>query len=124
MSFFTYISTMKKTIFINSKKTIKFEKKIFSALENAIIVENEFHELGQSLYITLSFIGNKLSLIDTPRKKNFKLRESRYYVEMVLFGKILKTFSYEEAFYILNINNYKKSLEKFRTDFEEKKKMI
>ena len=120
-SFVTYISTMKKIIFHNTKETIKFEKKIIPTLENGVIIENEFHEFGHSFYTTISFIGNKESLMDTPRKKNFKLREGGYYVEIALFGKILKTLSYEEACYILNVNNYNKSLEEFRNDFEEKK---
>ena len=42
---------------------------------------------------------------------------------MILFGKIIKTLTYEEALYMLNINNYNKNLENFRNGFKLKKEV-
>ena len=39
-SFITYISTMKKTIFHNTKESIKYEKKIIPTLENGVLKMN------------------------------------------------------------------------------------
>ena len=41
---------------------------------------------------------------------------------MALFGKIIKTLKYNEALYILNINNYARSLDEFRNGLELLKK--
>ena len=115
----TYISTMKKTIFYNLGKA---DNKIFETLENGIIIEIEFHEFGHIISAVLSYINNIGSLVNTPRKKNFKINEGGYYIEMALFGKIIKTLKYKEALYILNINNYSKFLDEFRNGFESLKK--
>ena len=110
----TYIPIMKKVIFCNQNE----EPKIYETLENGIIIEIEFHEFGHTISAVLSYINNKGNLISTQRKKKLKFNEGGYYVEMALFGKIIKTLTYEEALYILNLNNYKKSLDEFRNGFE------
>jgi len=115
----TYISIMKKTIFNNVEKA---DTKIFETLENGIIIEIEFHEFGHIISAVLSYINNIGSLINTPRKKYFKINEGGYYIEMALFGKIIKTLKYKEALYILNINNYSKLLDEYRNGFESLKK--
>ena len=38
-------------------------------------------------------------------------------MELILFGKVIKHLSYEEVLYILNEDNYNKSLEDFRKGF-------
>ena len=40
-------------------------------------------------------------------------------MEIALFGRIIKYLSYGEALYILNQENYKKSLDEFRKGFME-----
>jgi len=115
----TYISTMKKTIFYNLEKA---DNKIFETLENGIIIEIEFHEFGHIISAVLSYINYIGSLVNTPRKKNFKINEGGYYIEMALFGKIIKNLKYKEALYILNMNNYSKFLNEFRNGFESLKK--
>ena len=101
-----YMSIMKQVIFCSQKE----DHKIYSALENGIIIEAEFHEFGHIISAVLSYINNKSS---TP-----KFIEGGYYIEMALFGKSIKTLTYEEALYILNISNYNKSLDEFRSGFE------
>ena len=119
LTLYTYISIMKKTIFCNVEKA---DNKIFETLENAIIIEIEFHEFGHIISAILSYINNIGSLVNTSRKKYFKINEGGYYIEMALFSKIIKTLKYKEALYILNINNYTKSLDEFRNGFESLKK--
>ena len=118
LTLITYISTMKKMIFCNVSN---IDKKILDALENAIIIEIEFHEFGHFFSAVLSYIKNNEFEMDTPRKKNLKTNEGGYYVEMALFGRIIKTLTYEEALYILNMNNNNKSLEEFRAGFQSPK---
>ena len=119
LTFSTYIPTMKKTIFCKSKIIPKI---IIETLENGVVVEIIFHEYGHTFSAILSYVGNSESLEDTPRKKNFNINEGGYYVEMALFGSILKTLTYYEALYILNIDNYNKTLEEFRAGFQSIKK--
>ena len=45
------------------------------------------------------------------------MKEGGYNLELALFGRIIKNLSYKEALYILNLDNYKKSLEEFRKGF-------
>jgi len=116
ISLTTFISTMKKAIFYSGDKIIN--DKIIIALENAVIIEIEFHEFGHSISAIFSFMKNSYILEDTPRKKNMKINEAGYYIELALFGKVINALSYEEALYILNIKNYEKSLEEFKKGFE------
>ena len=50
-----------------------------------------------------------------------KFREGGYYLELLLFGRVIKELTYGEALYILNEKNYSKSLEEFRKGFNELK---
>ena len=118
LTFTTYIPTMKKTLCITAQNV---DEKIYQVLENGVIIEIEFHEYGHLISTIFSFLNKSQSLIATPRKKNFDINEGGYYIEMALFGKIIKTLTYEEALYILNIDNYKKSLDEFRTGFRIRK---
>ena len=61
---------------------------------------------------------NNYVLEDTSRKKNMRINEAGYYIELALFGKDINVLSYEEALYILNIKNYEKSLKDFKKGFE------
>ena len=46
-----------------------------------------------------------------------KFKEGGYYLEIALFGRIIKNISYGETLYILNEDNYEKSLEEFKKGF-------
>ena len=116
ISLTTFISTMKKTIYYSDDKIIN--DKIIIALENAVIIEIEFHEFGHSISAIFSLMKNSYIVEDTPRKKNMKINEAGYYIELALFGKVINVLSYEEALYILNIKNYEKSLIDFKKGFE------
>ena len=116
VSLTTFISTMKKTIYYSGDK--KINDKIIIALENAVIIEIEFNEFGHSISAIFSLMKNSYIKEDIPRKKNMKINEAGYYIELALLGKDINVLSYEEALYILNIKNYEKSLEDFKKGFE------
>ena len=118
-SFVSVIPTMKKNIIflkINPK-----EKEISLILENGIEVSIIFHEFGHAINGVISFKENRLKSNDTPRKKYVKFKEGGYYLELLLFGRVIKDLTYGEALYILNEKNYLKSLEEFRKGFNELK---
>ena len=116
LSLITYIPTMKKDIQHNSRT---IDKTVNLALENGIIIAIEYHVFGQVINTVVSFLQNGLKLNETPRKPYFNFREGGYYFELILFGKIIKNLTYGEALYILNENNYKKSLKEFKNGFME-----
>ena len=109
---------MKKTLFCNAQY---IDNKIYETLENGIIIENEFHEFDHTISAVLSYLTHRESLINTPRKKNIEFNKGVYYVEFALFDKIIKTLTYEEALYILNLKNYDKTLDEFRNGFKMRK---
>ena len=109
---------MKKTLFCNAQY---IDNKIYETLENGIIIENEFHEFDHTISAVLSYLTHRESLINTPRKKNIEFIKGVYYVELALFDKIIKTLTYEEALYILNLKNYDKTLDEFRNGFKMRK---
>ena len=119
LSLVAVIPTTKKAI-IFSKENDK-EKEISLILENAIEVALIYHEFGHAINVVISFRENRLKSNKSPRKKFLKFREGGYYLELLLFGRIIKDLTYGEALYILNEKNYSKSLEEFRKGFKELK---
>ena len=116
LSLMTIIPTMKKEI---NSNFVKYKNEISLILENGVIVAIIFNEFGHAINTVISFLENKLKLTETPRKKYLKFKEGAYYMEIALFGRVIKTLSYGEALYILNEDNYKKSLNDFRKGFME-----
>lgn len=78
-----------------------------------------YHEYRHAINVVISFMENKLNSINSPRKKFLKFKEGGYYIEMALFGRVIQNLSYGEVLYILNKDNYSKSLEDFRNGFIE-----
>ena len=105
---------MKKEI---SSNFVKYNDNISFILENGVIVAIIFHEFGHSINAVISFIENRLKLNETPRKKYLKIMEGGYYLELLLFGRVIKNLTLGEALYILNTKNYQKSLDDFRNGF-------
>ena len=112
----TVISTMKKEI---NTKFYECDEKILFILENGVIIELIYHEFGHAISAVISFSENELKLTETPRKKYLDFKEGGYYLEIALFGRVIKNFSLGEALYVLNKENYNKSLEDFRKGFME-----
>ena len=78
-----------------------------------------YHEYRHAINVVISFMENKLNSINSPRKKFLKFKEGGYYIEMALFGRVIQNLSYGEVLYILNKDNYSKSLNDFRNGFME-----
>ena len=110
LSLTSFISTLKKKIIHNLKKNL--DEIIFKTLENSVVIEIIFHEFSYVINLVLKLIGFQ-------RNEFLKIKEKGYYLEMVLFGKIIKNISYGEALYILNLNNYNKGLDDFKNGFEK-----
>ena len=100
LSLVAVIPTMKKNIVFS--KNNSYEKEISSILENGIEVSLIYHEFGHAINIVISFKENKLKTNDSPRKKYVKFKEGGYYLELLLFGRVIKELTYGEALYILN----------------------
>ena len=115
-NFFLFFNGFIESFSVNSN-FVKIDKNISIILENGVIVAIVFHEYGHAINAILSFLEKEYILNETPRKKYLKFKEGGYYLEIALFGRIIKSISYGEALYILNEDNYKKSLEEFRKGF-------
>jgi len=119
--------TMETFIFLNSKIfPIKFKKSqklkidcdlISKALINGVIIIINDHEINHNFHNYYYFSQNGKECLKTPRKKNSDNREVGFNMENILFGKILNNLTLRQTLYILNEENYKKSLYQYRLDF-------
>ena len=115
----TLISTQRRDIFI---KTDKIElnnlKEILKTASHVLIEEHEFFHL----LVCIAYYENNCSIsIDTPRKEKFEGKdEGGFYLELLLFNKEIKNITLGDALFLLNENNYDKSLGDFVTSFEKK----
>lgn len=109
------------TINNNLVKVNEIDNKIIcKTLLNGALIEIHHHEVNDNFHNYIFFSKNGESF-KTPRKQSFFEREGGNNMERILFGKVLNILTLKEAFYILNEENYKKSLNQFRTDFLELK---
>ena len=121
--FVMYFSPRKLTNEIPELINTKMEKMVSRAF-NKVDIQ---HEWGHTSSAFL-FFGSKVEYFDTPERefKLFKkhklrkkeiLKEGGETVEKLLYGRVIKKLYAKEAIYILNSDNYKKSLEEFSSDF-------
>ena len=124
-SAFTDKYTLKSYIFLK-KRIINYkteEKNIKSLIREALkigsFIDVIIHEINHFVYALL-FMSDKFKTnsFQTPRKKKLSdIREGGYYLELLLFGKIINNLSFKEVLYLLNKNNYDKSLKDFKNGF-------
>ena len=109
-----YIFIMKRKINIsnNINKTI-----LFDALYSSAYIKVFLHELNHDFYNYYYFQSNGKIPLSTPRKKNIKEREGGKYFEFLLFQQKLKKINLVQALYLLNENNYNKTLYEFSQGF-------
>jgi hypothetical protein len=83
------------------------------------ILDVVFHEINHSIYSLLFFMfGGYLLFFQTPRKKKlYEIRKGGKYLELILFGKVIKNFNLKESFYLLNKKNYSKGVKEFKKGF-------
>ena len=112
------ISTKRRKI---NKNTDKISKEHLTEILNTsnYVVNGEYESFH--ILSCLPHYENNCSIsINTPRNKDFEEVESGHYFEFLLFNKIIESITLGEALFILNEDNYKKSLIDFKTDFENK----
>ena len=100
---------------------------ILEMIKKAFIKVDIQHEWGHSSSSFLFFVS-KINYFNTPKreckllkgnrlKKEKIIKEGGKLVEYLLYGRIIDELTTKEAIYILDNNNYKKSLTDFLTDF-------
>lgn len=112
--------SMETYIFLNSdiisqkikkrKKNSKDNTIICKALINWSIVAINVHELNHIFHNYYYLSKNGKESLKTPRKKDIMEREGGYNMEKLLFGRVLIELTLRQVLYILNEENYKKSL--------------
>ena len=118
---------METYIFLNSdiisqkikkrKKNSKDNTIICKVLINGSIVAINVHELNHIFHNYYYLSKNGKESLKTPRKKDIMESEGSYYMEKLLFGRVLIELTLRQVLYILNEENYKKSLSQYRLDF-------
>ena len=89
------------------------------ALKIGKVIVIIFHELNHNIYSYLLYFFNNINYsFQTPRKSKIsEFREGGFYIENLLFGRIIESLNLEEALYIMNIDNYNMDLNKFQKGF-------
>ena len=115
MSLSTFIVAINRTIIGNN-----ISKKMKLILKTGCYVLIEEHEIFHLLDCLPHYENNCSLSIKTPRKKNYKGEaEGGLYLEYLLFNRVLKDINLGEILYILNEENYGKSLNDFRIGFQK-----
>ena len=119
--------TMQTFIFLNAQiaNNLSDDKRILSesdkliveALLNGAIVAINAHEINHNFHNYYYFSKNGRESQKTPRKKGRNERESGNNMERILFGRTINNLSLRQVLFILNQDNYNKSLSQFRIDF-------
>ena len=114
-----YFLQIRKIIF-NSKNYNDDDKKLIKTVfYNGNAIKTNCHEMNHLLYDLLFLQSNGINEVETPRKNNIEISESGKNLERLLFKRVLYRMTLPECMFILNENNYNKSLEDFREDFNE-----
>ena len=106
-----------KNLYDNENNLSSEEQLACKALNNGAIIEINFHELNHNFHNYYYCLENGNEPLKTPRKREMNEREGGNNMERILFGRVLNSLTLKKALYILNENNYKKSLNQFRKDF-------
>ena len=86
-------------------------------MQNGYLIRTGNHEIGHN-FTNLKFYSENCKIsIRSPRKTTLDFIEGGYYLDIALFGKILKQMNFAEALYVLNEENYKKSYLDFQFGF-------
>ena len=76
------------------------------------------HELSHNFYsYTLEYYNYANLTFESPRKKFFDIREGGFYVELILFGRVINNIYLEEVLFLIDEDNYNKDLKSFQKDF-------
>ena len=102
---------------IDEKKLSESDKLIVEALLNGAIVAINVHEINYNFHNYYYFSQNGREWQKTPRKMEKNQREIGNNIERILFGRTINNLTLKQVLFILNQDNYNKSLSQFRIDF-------
>ena len=125
---FTDRFTLDSYIFIEEKPITYYEKNIKDIDKKTLIddalkigraIAIIFHELNHNIYSYLLNFYNSINYtFQTPKKTKLgDFREGGYYLEYLLFGRIIENLTLEEAMFLMNIENYNKDIKTFNRKF-------
>ena len=98
-------------------KKVPLHKNQEKIMQNGYLIRTGNHEIGHN-FTNLKFYNENCKIsIRSPRKKTLDFIEGGYYLDIALFGKILKTMNFAQALYVLNEENYKKTYLDFQFGF-------
>ena len=118
METYTFLTPRIISLGLNDNENLKNNiKYITQSLLYSSLVSINLHELNHNFHNYYFFSKNGETSLKTPRKLLIDEREGGNNMERILFGKILNNLNLKQALYILNENNYSKSLYQFQTDF-------
>ena len=110
-----------KTYFISFLKDVDkaYKNSHKTILQTASVINAGNHEIGHNFVNHNFYMENCQVSIETPRKRNIEFSEGGYYVELALYGRILKYITLAQALYIINEENYKKTFMEFQEGFNK-----
>ena len=117
-----YIFLQKKIFFVGND-LFKIKKDdielIKSSLYISALIKTNIQETNHNFYNYFYYSSNGTIPFKTPRKKELNIRESGRHIELLLFNRIVNQINLGEAMYILNENNYNKSINEFNKGFND-----
>ena len=109
--------TISKNLNDNEINLSSEEQLVYKALNNGANIEINFHELNHNFNNYYYYIRYGNEQLKTTRTIEMNEIEGGNNMERILFGRVLNILTLKQALYILNENNYQKSLNEFRSDF-------
>ena len=98
----------------NNKKNL-----ILEMLYSGAINKTNIHELNHNFYNMYYYHSNCSIPLKTPRKTILgELRESGREIELLLFGRIIYSLTFEQICYLLNEKNFEKGVIEFKNGFQ------
>ena len=122
LSCYSYIPTINFEIVENLR-----EPKNKGIYKIGLTIINLLHEINHANQCIIYFkTGNKNLLYTTERKEKIysEKKENKENLECLLFGKNIFKVNLFQCLYIMNENNYKQNLKKFRENFENIKHIV
>ncbi len=116
LSCYSYIPTINFISFETKRATMN--KGVYKI---GLTIINSLHEINHNNQCILYFKGGNKRLLYTPERKQkiYKgKKEGGENLECLLFGEIITKVNLFQCLYIMNENNYKQNLNKFRENFE------
>lgn len=104
-------------------KESKQKGKLWKVVDEAFYKVKIIHEWYHACQAFLFFAIKNNNIFDSPKRlitieeKTICCDEGGETIELLLFGRIITELTFQEAIFILDINNYKRTIDQFRNDF-------